>query len=428
MTTRSLAIREKYISDEYFGTVTMETTFVNLSLQNVSSDPTNAEEIRDSGEKSSDIGILWLPYFLLILLLVGMAAGSFIKYHCRNKGKYRGKKYLSTDPEVYHKHRVTMNKNGTMPLRANPEKVIAELPRSNTPDLTRSTRWQYPFYPIRKPRYEPSGKFENAGYFLDKLADRRKSRPFSYLNPGFVKSSPRINRLSVTRNEQSPFDENPTSATSSASHWNQHSQFETSESNTTETELQYLSESPPVPPKINAHLANSNNVIPPTPPRRNKYNINRYKINLQKAHSHVHQGVEEDSGYHSNHPEHNIGGQNLHFHGNHLPAKSCDHSVPCDSYEYSLPQSSVHDNNCCQCYTVDSGLHRGDYSINSSVSLKTEPEIRNSAYHRDCHINDGGNLVAMDTFLQGDSCSAPLELTATNLMLAHHQQTLKSGI
>ena len=74
----------------------MEATFVDLSeegnsMQNVSSNPTNAGEIRDSGQ-NSDIGILWLPYFLLILLLIGMAAGSFIKYHCRNKGKYRGEK------------------------------------------------------------------------------------------------------------------------------------------------------------------------------------------------------------------------------------------------------------------------------------------------------------------------------------------------
>ena len=177
-------------------------------------------------------------------------------------------------------------------------------------------------------------------------------------------------------------------------------------------------------PKINVHPVSRNNVIPPTPPRRNKYNINRYKVNLQKAQGHVYQGFEEDSGYHSNHPEHNLEGQNLHFHVNNLPVKNYDHSLPCDSHEYSLQQYGAHDNNG---YPVDPGLHLGDCSINNSVSLKTERGIRYSAYPRDCHINDGNNVVAMDNFLRGDSCSAPLELTATNLMLAHHQQTLKSG-
>ena len=190
------------------------------SLQNVSANSINPGVTRDSGE-NANIGILWLPYFLMTLVLIAMAVGSFIKYHCRNKGKYRGKKYLSADPEVYHKHRVTMNKNGTMPLQANPGKVNIRAPKNQHTDLTRSNRWQYPLHPNCKPRYEPSGKFENAGYFLDKLAERRKSRPFSYLNPGFVKSSPKINRLSVTRDGQSSIDENPTSTTteSSASHW-----------------------------------------------------------------------------------------------------------------------------------------------------------------------------------------------------------------
>ena len=412
----------------------MEVTSVKLSqegnsLQNVSANSINPGVTRDSGE-NANIGILWLPYLLMTLVLVGMAAGSFIKYHCRNKGKYRGKRYLSADPKVYHKHRVTMNKNGTMPLQANPGKVISELPRTNTPDLIRSNRWQYPLYPNYKHRYEPSGKFVIAGYFLDKLAERRKSRPFSYLNPGFVKSSPKINRLYVTRDRQSSIDENPTSATttSSVSQWNQYLQGEISGSNSTETEFQYPSEpSPPVAPKINVHPVSSNNVAPPPPPKRNAYNINRYKVNLHHAPGQVHQHVEEDSGYHSNHLEHDVDGQNIHFHGNNLPFRASAHPMPYDPRQYSSKQPGFHGYNGCQGYAFDPGLHRGDCSNNSSASSKTEHCLSwNSACPIDSHSNERGNLVAMESFPHGDSCSALLELTATNLMLAHHQQTLKS--
>ena len=396
----------------------MEVASVKLSqegnsLQNVSANSINPGVTRDSGE-NANIGILWLPYFLMTLVLVGMAAGSFIKYHCRNKGKYRGKRYLSADPEVYHKHRVTMNKNGTMPLQANPGKVISELPRTNTPDLTRSNRWQYPLYPNYRPRNEPSGKFENAGYFLDKLAE-------------FVKSSPKVNWSSVTRDGQSSIDENPTSSTttttSSASQWNQYLQGEISGNNTTQIELQYLSEPPPVPPKINVHPAGSNTVTPPQPPKRNAHNINRYKANLHHAQGQAHQHVEEDSGYHSNHLEHDVDRQNIHFHGNNVPFRRSAHLLPCDSCHYISQKPDVHGNNGCQGYLFDPGLRRGDCSSNSSASSKTERCLWNS---RDSHSNDR-NLVAMESFPHGDSCSDPLELTATNLMLAHHQQTLTSS-
>ena len=147
---------------------------------------------------------------------------------------------------------------------------------------------------------------------------------------------------------------------------------------------------------------------------------------MHHAQGQVHQHVDEDSAYHSNHLEHDVDGQNIHFHGNNLPFRRSAHPLPFDSYRNSLQHPCVHGNDGCQGYSLDPGLHRGDCSNNSSASSNTERCLWNSAQPRDLPSNDRGNLVAMETFLPGDNCSAPLELTATNLMLAHHQQTLKS--
>ena len=393
-------------------------------LQNILSNQDGSGVTHDSGDARVNSSLLWLPYFFLTLVLVTMAAGSFIKYHHRNKSKYRGKRYLSTNPEIYHKYRVTMNKDGTMPSPFNPFKVIATLPRSNTPDLTRSNRWHH-WPPSFHPRYEKGGKFENAGYFLDKLAERRKSRPFSYFNPGFVRSSPQIPN-------QSSFDENPTSTGSSGSQFQQNSSVrDFSDSSGTEIELLQLQRT----------------MTPPLPPRRNRHNINRYKEyqyqqqQQQQQHQQHHHHGEIDSDYYSNKNGDDLNGKN-HFQGNNLGCKpqysvngmnnNKNESGSNGNYtgHTNMQSNQILNNDVRGNYAHSNHGYKdpkcGDHPLNFTTtkphlsSRETLTENRSKitlGYHGNMHSNNRYNPVTMDANHYRDR--EPLELTAENLILAH---------
>ena len=391
----------------------------NLHSQNAVSNQNDPGVTHDSGGDTGDSSLLWLPYFFLTIVLIAMTAGSFIKYHQRNKTRYKGKRYLSTNPEVYRKHRVTMNKDGTMPSPFSPQKVIADLPRSNTPDLTRSHTWNHSMHwnwPPN-PRHEPVGKFENAGYFLDKLTERRKSRPFSYFNPGFVSSSPQIN------SNQSSFDKNPTSTGSSGSQFEQNSVRDYSESSGTEIEL----------------LQIQRTRSPPLPPKRNRYNINKYKAcryEEQPHQQHLQQRQQQqqqqqdydpgelDSGYHSN----QIGEYHREF--VHRPFdgmnNNCDQNSDYQGNNAGhkhLRSKHVHGNHVKN----NQGSHYGNqnlnispvkdsYLLNRQVLTEDMSKIKLS-YHGNTHGNNRCNMATMDINHHRDR--APLELTAENLILAH---------
>ena len=167
-----------------------ETSTLPSDWKNKSSAMVTTDEQEEHGGSS----LLWLPYFFLTLVLVGLAAGSFLRFHHKNKRKYRGTQFIVTRTGLIQKARVTLNDQAKMPPFS-PDKVIPDLPIVSTPELVRSRKWQHSMqtqWQRQAPSNQP-GKFENAGYFLDQLTAKRsvqrsRSRSLFQKRPGFVGS------------------------------------------------------------------------------------------------------------------------------------------------------------------------------------------------------------------------------------------------
>ncbi len=216
---------------------------------------TDSGVIRDSGGGFQD-SLLWLPYLLLTMVLLGLVAASFIKYHHKNRGRYRGKEYARslTQANAPKKRRVTLNEDGFAPREVmSPQSVASHMVRSTTPDLTRSSRFEVPLW--RNPR---DGKFVKAGYFLDKLNNRRKSMPLSML------------QTYAAQGKKQSSIEDPDSGGSTGSQFNQSSVKDVSD--------------------LSAEVEMQNLGAPPVPPRNyNRRNLRKYMVNQPS--------FEADSGY-----------------------------------------------------------------------------------------------------------------------------------
>ena len=218
-----------------------------------------------SGNKSHDLS-LWLPYFCIGLLLAILSLLSFWEYHRRNKHRYRGRKFkLSGLNKEQQKYKVTLNKNGSMPTPVDVKKIVFEhRPRVSTPDLAKSNRFAF-IRNLYQKKASESEILRDIHVPKHSKEDLPEKQSMSQNNRSHVLFSD-IQNLDNSSKSESGISEN------------------------IGTSIDMLTYDDTYPVKI-----------PPTPPRRNKHNINRfrdyyfYRVSLDQSSE-----KDEDSGYQSN--------------------------------------------------------------------------------------------------------------------------------
>ncbi len=206
---------------------------------------TESEEKEGSSEDSSH-SLLWLPYFFLTLFLIGLCIISFWKYHQQNKDKCKEKpvfvedKVKSTQTD---KFKVTMKSNGSMPSAIDLMHIVCEdRPRSLQTDTCNLTN--YASIRILTPSRQPS--FEMLRH-VGSLKHERRFSNFDGSNLQTLNDNTNLYKLpyNMDNMKTSGFDMKRVQT---------YDNLAFTDSTSREISLR----------------------IPPAPPKRNVYNINRF--------------------------------------------------------------------------------------------------------------------------------------------------------
>ncbi len=219
-----------------------------------------------SGSESNDLS-LWLPYFCIGIFLTVLSLLSFWEYHRRNRHRYRGRTFkLNGINNHQEKYKVTLNKNGLMPTPVDVKKIVFQhQPRLATPDLAKSNRFAF----IRNLYQKKASESEI-------IRDVHISKKSKERIPG-KQSNAHNNSPQVLFSDVHNVDNKSSNSGSGIS-----------ENIGNDIDMLTCDETYP-------------NKIPPTPPKRNKHNINRFRDYYFYKNSLEHSSEkDEDSGYQSN--------------------------------------------------------------------------------------------------------------------------------
>ncbi len=248
-------------------TTTMVTTATIATMTSSGSGLFISDGSHRSGSDSNDLS-LWLPYFCIGVLLAVLSLLSFWEYHRRNRHRYRGRTFkLNGINNHQEKYKVTLNKNGLMPTPVDVKRIVLEhQPRLATPDLAKSNRFAF----IRNLYQKKASESEI-------IRDVHVSKHLKEEAPE-MKSNAHNKRPQVLFSDVHNVDNNKSSNSESG----------LSENIGNNIDMLTCDETYPIR-------------TPPTPPKRNKHNINRFRDYYFYRNSLEHSlDKDEDSGYQSN--------------------------------------------------------------------------------------------------------------------------------